>query len=196
MSDATTAIDAVVRRRRLLSLLGICFLALALPYGFGHPGVHAVRNLLVPGAGLYDHKYGWIGAAFTVAAIAATVLWLKWGVDWLVGAVTVSSMAVAAFTYDDHVVQAVSVAASAHEFPLVVLVMGALSWGRLAWRRSPLPKVRVVRARTSEPTPCRINRVACFGARTVDSARTAARRRRRHTPMPTGWHCSPMAFRR
>ncbi len=37
----------------------------------------------------------------------------------------------------------------AHEFPLVVLVMGALSWVRIAWRRTPIGRRRASRARPS-----------------------------------------------
>jgi hypothetical protein len=128
--------NAIVRRRRLWSLLISGLIVVGLPVGFGHRGVHAVRSLLVPGAGLYNHRHALLGATFTLAAIAATVCWIRWGMDWLVGAVVVASMVAAAIlAYQDHPV-AVTPISAAHEFPLVILVMGALSSAQLAWRRS------------------------------------------------------------
>ncbi len=128
--------NAALRRRRLGSLLVTGLVLVGLPLGFGHPGVHAVRSLLVPGAGLYNHRHALLGVAFTLAAIVATVCWIRWGMDWLVGAVVVASMTTAAtLAFQDHPLPVPEISA-AHEFPLVILVMGALSSVQLAWRRS------------------------------------------------------------
>ncbi len=153
--------DDTVRRRRAIGLLTTGVVVAALSFGFGHRGVHAVRSLIVPGAGLYEQRHLLLGVALTVAAIAATVAWMRWGMDWSVAAVLVLSMALsAALAYDDHPVNAPQVAAAAHEFPLVVLVMGGVSWLRLAWRRSPVGRRRAARTEAALPA--------------VDQARAAA----------------------
>jgi hypothetical protein len=145
---------AAVRRRRWSSLLITTLVVVALPYGFGHRGAHAVRSLLVPGAGLYNHRHGFIGATFTVAAIVATVCWIRWGMDWLVAAIVVASMGAAAtLAHTDHPAVALVEMSAAHEFPLVVLVMGALSSAQLAWRRSAFGRRHVARNRIAGRTP-------------------------------------------
>lgn len=112
--------DTTLRRRRSWTLAIAGIVVVVLPYVFGHRGVHAVRSLIVPGAGLYDHRHAWIGATFTLAAIAATVLWVRWGTDWFVAVVVVASMVAAgALAYTDHPMQRTQVVFAAHEFPLV-----------------------------------------------------------------------------
>ena len=151
-------------RRRALALLALGVLLTALPLGFGHRGVHAVRSLILPGAGLYDHRHVWLGVAFTVAAIAATCMWLAWGADWMVALVLVGSMAAsAALAYTDHPVRALQAAPAAHEFPLVAIVMGALSSLRLAWRRSALGR-RMARRRGVKVAPLDACRAASISA--------------------------------
>ncbi|MFM2077891.1 MAG: hypothetical protein RJA49_1781 [Actinomycetota bacterium] len=126
-------------------ILGVVITALS--FGAGHRGVHAVRSLLVPGAGLYDHRHLVLGVSLTAAAVLATYAWLRWGMDWSVVAVLVVSMlASAALATDGHPALQPTAHAAAHEFPLVVIVMGAISWLRLAWRRSPLGRRRAGRA--------------------------------------------------
>lgn len=140
-----------VQRRRIVALLLVGVLLTALSFGFGHRGVHAARGLIVPGAGLYDHRNWLLGVALTLAAIVATYAWLRWGMDWSVAAVLVASMVLSAvFAYSDHPTAAVRPVAAAHEFPLVVIVMGAISWLRLAWRRTPIGRRRAARR---EPKP-------------------------------------------
>jgi hypothetical protein len=148
--NTLASLSVVVRRRRLWSLLATFGVVGALCFAFGHRGVHAVRSLIVPGAGLYDHRHWVFGAAFTVAAVASVVCWIRWGMDWLVGLVTVVSMvAAAALAYDDHPTQFRNVSPAAHEFPLVIMVMGALSGIRLLWRRSPIGRWHLSRSRTA-----------------------------------------------
>jgi hypothetical protein len=150
MDDRAATVNAAVRGRRLWSLVVTVVVVGTLPYLFGHRGVHAVRSMLVPGAGLYDHRHAWLGAMFTLAAIAATVCWLRWGMDWLVCAVVVASMAAAAaLAYTNgaaHPGGQVPVAFAAHEFPLVVLVMGVVSGARVAWSRSPIGRWQAARS--------------------------------------------------
>ncbi|MEQ1699646.1 MAG: hypothetical protein ABMA25_06030, partial [Ilumatobacteraceae bacterium] len=124
-----------VQRRRIGALLFVGALLTALSFGFGHRGVHAARGLIVPGAGLYDHRNWVLGIALTLLAVVATYAWLRWGMDWLVAAVLIASMVLSAvFAYSDHptAASAPQPLAGAHEFPLVVLVMGAISWVRIA----------------------------------------------------------------
>jgi hypothetical protein len=173
-----------VRRRRAIGLLAIGVLVTALSFGFGHRGVHAVRSLILPGAGLYDHRHLLLGVALTVAAVVATVAWMRWGMDWSVVAVLVASMALsAALAYDDHPVGPRQVAAAAHEFPLVIIVMGGLSWVRLAWRRSPVGRRRALRAEPAVPAldRCRATAIAALSttsAVAVDPADVTAWRTR------------------
>lgn len=140
-----------VQRRRIASLLFVGALLTALSFGFGHRGVHAARGLIVPGAGLYDHRNWVLGVAVTLVAIVATFAWLRWGMDWSVAAVLITSMGLsAAFAYSDHPTTEPQAIAAAHEFPLVVIVMGAVSGVRLAWRRTPIGRRRATRR---EPKP-------------------------------------------
>jgi hypothetical protein len=140
-------VERTIRRRRALALLATGIVVTALSFGFGHRGVHAVRSLIVPGAGLYDHRHWVLGVALTLAAVAATYAWLRWGMDWSVVAVLIAAMAFsAALAYDDHPAAQFRVSAAAHEFPLVVLVMAGLSWLRLAWRRTPIGRRHASRA--------------------------------------------------
>ena len=119
--------DDTWRRRRAVSLLAVVAVVAVLALGFGHRGAHAARNVLVPGAGLYDHRHVVLGLALTLAAIISMVLWIRWGLDWLVVAVVVASMVVsAALAFDDTAAghaAASGPARAAHEFPLVVLCL-------------------------------------------------------------------------
>src|SRR5204862_3526517 len=83
----------VLRRRRWLALSAIAVVAAVLPVVFGHRGLHAAMNIFVPGAGLYG-KYWVAGIAITILAVAATVAWLRWGVDWAVVATLLLAMVV------------------------------------------------------------------------------------------------------
>jgi hypothetical protein len=148
--SASVPVSQVVRRRRLWSFCVAVGVVGALLFAGGHRGVHAVRSVIVPGAGLYDHRHWTLGAAFTLAAVASTIGWIRWGVDWLVGAVTVASMiAAAALAYNEHPTQLRQLSRAAHEFPLVIVVMGALSGVRLLWRRSPIGRWHVSRSRAA-----------------------------------------------
>jgi hypothetical protein len=127
-----------LRRRRWASIGGTALVVALLLLLGGHRGQHVVRNLLVPGGGLLDER-PIIGIAIVAMAVLATVSWLRWGADWLLATVVVASMlmtAVLAGGHDDPVARW-SAQRSAHEFPLVVLVVGAIAWARAVAGRVP-----------------------------------------------------------
>jgi len=150
-----------LRRRRVLALGVSVALPAVLVYGLGHRGVHAARNLLVPGAGLID-EHRLVGVAFMVAAVVATIAWVRWGADWVLGlTIVVSTVVSYAWTTNVDTHRAVAGALhrlqAAHEFPLVVLVVGAISWLRTALGRLPgmgrLARRRSARARGLADVP-------------------------------------------
>jgi hypothetical protein len=141
--DAVT-VDAL-RRRWLVAIALSIAVPLTLVSGFGHRGVHAARNLLVPGAGLYDHHLA-IGLCLTLAFLVTTVAWFRWGADWCVAAVVIGACISSALLTSSSDAARTTIARSAHEFPLVILVLGALSWFKLAAAR--LGRVRA-RSRAS-----------------------------------------------
>lgn len=136
---------SALRARRGAALAASVAIPATLVFGLGHRGVHMARNELAPGAGLID-EHLLAGLAFMAMGILATVLWLRWGADWTVLAVVAGAMATsAALTGDPHApVASIRAAvglqpiAAAHEFPLVVLVVAALSWMRSIAGRLPL----------------------------------------------------------
>lgn len=124
-------------------------LSLALPtvlvLAGGHRGSHAARSLLFPGAGLLGERPV-LAAVLAVAAVAATVAWLRWGLDWAAAVVWLGAVAASyAVTPSSHPPVALPTAAAAHEFPLVVLVVGALSWLRAITHRLPGASRRAAR---------------------------------------------------
>lgn len=173
--------ERTIRHRRALALLATGIVVTALSFGFGHRGVHAVRSLIVPGAGLYDHRHWVLGVTLTLAAIAATIAWSKWGMDWTVLAVLVAAMTLsAALAYDDHPAAQFRASAAAHEFPLVVLVMAGLSWVRIVWRRTPIGRRRAARDLQHRPLldDCRASSIAALTGHAGDAPDAAALRRR------------------
>jgi hypothetical protein len=136
----------VARRRQAVAIVATIVVPIVLVYGFGHRGVHAARNLLFPGAGLIDER-PWIAAVLAAAAVAATVAWLRWGADWLVAASIVVAMVVSFVLTSPtaHTLAPPRIDRAAHEFPLVILVVTALSWARSVAGR--VPGVRRLAAR-------------------------------------------------
>lgn len=137
-----------VRMRRAVALGMSVAVPLALVLWGGHVGVHMARNLLFPGAGVVDHS-PLLAAAFAVLAVAATVVWLQWGADWVVVAVVIASTAVAGLLAVSHpslgTAQLLHPVRAAHEFPLVVLVIVAIAWVRSAAGRVPVLRHLVIR---------------------------------------------------
>jgi len=124
-------------RKALVLLISVLVPFLLVRVG-GHRGVHMARNLLFPGMGVVDHQPG-LAALFGLAAIAATVLWVRWGAGWLLIVVLVATTAVSGLFPSGPAGGPASVEkfSSAHEFPLVILVMGAVLWGRSIVGRVP-----------------------------------------------------------
>lgn len=104
------------------------------------------RNLLFPGTGVVDHQPV-LAVLFALSAVAATVLWVRWGAGWLLIAVLVATTAVAGLLSPGHASgpAAVEKVSAAHEFPLVILVMGAVLWARSIIGR--VPGVRLLTGR-------------------------------------------------
>jgi hypothetical protein len=116
---------------------------------WGHRGVHAARSLVFPGAGLVD-THPWIAGLLAALAIAATIAWMQWGLDWPVLTVVVVAVAMsgllspAAPTATVPSIPSIrvypppaGVARAAHEFPLVMIVMSAIAWLRVGTTRFP-----------------------------------------------------------
>ena len=138
--------------RRWLALAAAAVVSIGLPLVFGHRGTHAALNLILPGAGLFGVNT-LAAVLFVVATIGAVVLWLRWGVDWIVVVVLVAAMVLSALAVHDHDVAAATVVPpapigrSAHEFPLVLVLVGVLSrLGRLIRRLPPVTAIHRRRA--------------------------------------------------
>lgn len=129
--------QAALRTRRGLALIGAAAVPLVLVLWGGHAGTHMARNLLVPGAGVIDHAPV-VGVTLALLAVGATVLWLRWGADWAVVAVIGVAMVLSAmWAGGDHTSAAPTSRVAAHEFPLVLLVIGAIAWLRSVMGRTP-----------------------------------------------------------
>ncbi len=172
--------DRHSHRRWLLLAVASVAVPLALVVGLGHRGVHAARNLLVPGAGLYDHAHLPLGLLFTAAFVVATVGWVRWGVDWAVAlVVVVAAVASAALASGTDHPSATAVARGAHEFPLVVLVVSAIAWvrhglARLGLGRRRRPAAGPIELDALAPVErCHAAAIACL-AGTDDAALRAA----------------------
>ena len=142
--------DVWARRWCAVGIAGAFWIAL--PVFAGHRGTHMALNLLVPGAGLFGVDV--LGAvAVVLAAVTAFALWLRWGMDWVVVVVLLGAMVVSGLAVHDHPTAAAAalppVQRSSHEFPLVLLVMGALTRLERMSRRFP-PVAWIHRHRASK----------------------------------------------
>lgn len=149
--------QARIRRRHLAAtwaLVALLVVEVALVLAGGHRGQHMARDLIVPGAGVID-EYTPLGIGLVIAAVAATVLWLRWGADWLVAAVVCVALACSALLTGTHDAPATAAGEwvarrGAHEFPLVVLVAAMVSWLRSVLVRVPgVARLRTARRRTA-----------------------------------------------
>ncbi len=159
-----------LRARRVVAGVVVVGLPIVLTVGFGHRGVHAARNLMMPGTGLIDERPA-LGVAFVVLAGLSVMAWMRWGADWIVVAVVVASMATSAVlsSTSGHAAPPGAPAVQAHEFPLVLLVVGVLS--RLAVGAGRLPGLR--RLATARSTR-RNSLVDAGGLGAVNQCRVAA----------------------
>jgi hypothetical protein len=147
MSRASPAKRDEVWTRRWVALGIAAVVSIVLALVVGHRGTHMAMNLLVPGAGLFGVDTA-LAVGFVVATVVAFALWMRWGLDWTVVVVLVAAMAVSGAMTHDHRVAvgtAPSLQRSAHEFPLVLLVVGALS--RLGSVLRRLPPVAAIQRR-------------------------------------------------
>lgn len=152
---ATVSVPSFGRRRAVVALVSVA-VALVLAFGAGHAGAHSLQNLIVPGIGLYETSL-LLAVVVFVATIAAIVAWVQWGLDWLAAGVVLASTVASFVLTDGHHDTAAAIAtdlapsASAHEFPLVVLVVSAIVWVRGAVGR--LPGLRRLAARRARGLP-------------------------------------------
>lgn len=126
-----------IAQRRWTAWAVFVIVDVLLVFGVGHRGVHAFRSLILPGAGLYDHNHLYIGIAFTVLALLATLSWLQWGTDIILIAVVLTAVITSALV-DPNIHSSSTVQQSAHEFPLIIVIAGALSWIRVAFGKTGL----------------------------------------------------------
>ena len=82
---------------------------IALVFGLGHRGVHMMRSMVVPGAGLVGSS-NLLAAACLLAAVGATVAWVRWGMDWLLAAVVVGAVVASGLVSDSHAAVTTSMA--------------------------------------------------------------------------------------
>ncbi|MFN8021023.1 MAG: hypothetical protein U0Q03_05780 [Acidimicrobiales bacterium] len=147
------------RRRAVVAAVSLV-VAVVLGVAGGHGGAHALQNLVVPGIGLYERSLVLAIAVF-VLTVAAVVLWVQWGVDWLLAVVVLGST-VAAGTWGNvsgvaagaagaGAAAAVRRVPAAHEFPLVVLVVSGVVWVRGALGHIPGVRHLVERRRRARP---------------------------------------------
>lgn len=163
-----STVRTFTRRRVVVTAVSAC-VSMVLWLGFGHAGAHVIQNVVVPGLGWYERSLT-IAVVVFVVVVAAVVVWVQWGVDWLPATLVVAS-SVGAASYGnvaDPVAAAVRSVPAAHEFPLVVLVVGGIVWLRGATGRLPL--VRGLQRRRVERSPRR----GYAALSTVDRSRAAA----------------------
>ena len=153
---ATRHVAGKVWARRWIALAIGLALSVGLPLAFGHRGTHMALNLMVPGAGLFGvHTAAAIG--FITATVVAVAAWLRWGTDWIVLAVLAAAIAVSAMAVRDApsavgaLTRDLPLQRSAHEFPLVLVVVAALSrLGRVFRRLPPVAAIHRRRAARHE----------------------------------------------
>ncbi len=165
-----TALPAL-RRRRLVAFALTLVVPLAVLLGGGHRGEHMIRSLVLPGAGLVGANNA-VAVACLVAAMVATVAWVRWGVDWLLVTVVLVAVVVSGLmgeTHHESVGSLTRPVAASHEFPLVLLAAGLISWLRGISGRIPgVSHVARHRARTSNGL------ASIYRLRPADRSRTAA----------------------
>lgn len=121
-----------MQRRRLVVPVAALVVVLIVPLLFGHRGTHAALSFLVPGSGLFGTHTTW-GVVLLATFVVCALAWLRWGATWLpvlCTAVSVVLSVVWSSPTNDAAIGSLRAVPMAHEFPLVVLVVGALSAAR------------------------------------------------------------------
>jgi hypothetical protein len=183
---------AVRRRRRVggVVVVGLLVVDVVAIVGFGldEQWVAVARNLLFPGLGLFDGHTA-VAVLLVALALTALVAWVRWGADWLVGAVWVGGFVVgvwliaptAAHAAAAAVVPAPPLSASqglaaaplaraSHEFAAVMFLLAALARLR-AWFAG-LPGIRALSRRRHRLRPKGLSALGALAP--VDRARVAA----------------------
>jgi len=137
-------------------------------FGFDERVVAMCRNIVVPGLGFVETDW-WLTVVFVAAAIGAVTAWLRWGTDWIVGAVWVAAIGLAflivppAHTHEPvSMTGGLPVQRASHEFAAVLVLVAMFSRARLALvglpgvrrftgRRRGEPTDRVVALRAAPP---------------------------------------------
>lgn len=141
-----------LRVRRVVTAAVSLTITALLAFALGDPGAHMAQNLVIPGAGLLEVSRV-LAVVVLVATTAAIVVWVTWGVDWLPASIVIASTVAAGLLTGDHAADVADATggmvgvAAAHEFPLVVLVVGGIMWLRTTVGR--LPGVRRLAAKRS-----------------------------------------------
>ena len=165
------AVASALRRRRWIAFGLTLVVPLAVLLGGGHRGEHMMRSLVLPGAGLVGANNA-VAVTCLVAAMVATVAWVRWGVDWLLVIVVLVAVVVSGLMGETHHESVGGLArpvTASHEFPLVILAAGLISWLRGISGRIPgLSHLARHRARKSEGL-CSIDRL-----HPADKSRTSA----------------------
>jgi len=139
---------ATLRTRRIVGTGVLLAIAVGAAFG-GHRGTHALQNLVVPGVGLIEVSW-WLAAATFVLLVGGLVLWLRWGADWVpLTSIVLSTVGAALLSSAGHGTPATM--AATHEFPVVALLVSALTWLASAWRS--LPWIGSFRKRPVAPRP-------------------------------------------
>jgi hypothetical protein len=148
-----------LRFRRVVTAAVSLTITALLAFALGDPGAHMAQNLVIPGVGLLEVSVA-LAVVVLVATTAAIVVWVTWGIDWLPAAIVLCSTVAAGLLTGDHPAPVTRAAdelvgvAAAHEFPLVVLVVGGIMWMRTAVGRLPgLRRVTARRSRTVAAAP-------------------------------------------
>jgi hypothetical protein len=114
-----------VTARRWIVAAAVAAVPAVLALGFGHRGVHAARGLLVPGAGLLEHRPP-AGRRLHGRDRCGHGGVVALGTDWPIVVVVATAMAASAAwgTAPHGRALGVDTSTAAHEVPLVLLVAG------------------------------------------------------------------------
>ncbi len=158
------------RRRRTFAVLLAADISIVALIRTSHRGTHIAESVIFPGAGLFEN-YRLLSVGFALAVVAATVAWMSWGADWLVGAVWVAALVATVLLAQrgQPVVRGVAQPLrGSHEFPLVMAVIAAVAWTKSVLAR--LPGVRQFRRARQR----RRDELGRSAASVVDTCRAAS----------------------